>query len=420
MPYYQWVHGSTDADDDPPSDGAALDGAALAGGAGDDDFALAVRSTPLAAVIEKELAAAGGRISFQHFMGLALGHPRWGYYSRKRLAWGAGGDYETSPEVHPIFGYLWARQIAECWERLGRPDPFQLVELGAGSGAFAAAILGWLRERAPACAGALRPLLLDGHRKRLDDQRRALEDAELAASHALLEEWLARSQPVTGVVISNEFFDALPVHLVERRGEMLHEWQVVSAAGGGFAFELGPPAAPALEAYFARCGVMPGDGCRAEVSLAAPELMRRIAGRIERGYLITIDYGAEAADLYAPWRRMGTLMAFRDHSPQPDPLASPGLLDLTAHVDFTPLAAAAEGFSPAPTVSQAEALVALGIGEALDAARARAGRDFAWLAADRRAAETLCDPDALGRIRVLVQAKGAPLEGLCCLRPVLE
>ncbi len=412
MPYHRWMHGSTHADEDPLSNGAERDG--------DDDFALAVRSTPLAAVIAEEIAAAGGRVSFQRFMALALGHPQWGYYSRERLAWGAGGDYETSPEVHSIFGYLWARQIAECWERLGRPDPFSLVEVGAGSGAFAVAILGWLRERAPACARALRPLLLDGHRNRLEDQRRALGAMGLDASHALLEEWLARSQPVAGVVISNEFFDALPVHLVERRGETLHEWFVAPASGDGFAFELGPAGAPALAEYFARCGVTPGDGCRAEVSLAAPELMRRIAGRIDRGYLITIDYGSEAAELYAPWRHMGTLMAFRDHSPQPDPLASPGLLDLTAHVDFTALASAADGFNAAPTVSQAEALVALGIGETLDAARARAGRDFARFAADRRAAETLCDAAGLGRIRVLVQAKRAPLEGLRCLRPVLE
>ena len=412
MPYHRWMHGFTDVDDDPPLDGDLLNG--------DDDFALAVRSTPLATVIAEELAAAGGSITFHRFMALALSHPQWGYYSRELLAWGAGGDYETSPEVHSIFGYLWARQIAECWERLGRPDPFSLVEVGAGSGAFAVAVLGWLRERAPDCAAAVRPLLLDGHGNRLEEQRRALEAMGIDATHELLEEWLPRSQPLTGVVISNEFFDALPVHLVERRGETLHEWHVVSAPGGGFAFELGPLGAPALAEYFARCGATPGDGCRAEVSLAAPELMRQIAGRMNRGYLITIDYGSEAVELYAPWRRMGTLMAFRDHSPQPDPLASPGLLDLTAHVDFTTLAWAADGFSAAPTVSQAEALVALGIGETLDSARARAGRDFARFAADRRAAATRCDPAGLGRIRVLVQARGTALEGLRCLRPVLE
>ena len=115
-----------------------------------DDFALAEGATPLAAVIEGEIAAAG-RITFARFMELALGHPEHGYYARPGLAWGRDGDYETSPEVHPIFGYLWARQIAECWERLGSPAAFDLVEPGAGSGAFASALLDWLRARAPEC-----------------------------------------------------------------------------------------------------------------------------------------------------------------------------------------------------------------------------------------------------------------------------
>ena len=130
-------------------------------------------------------------------------------------------------------------------------------------------------------------------------------------------------------------------------------------------------------------------------------------------------YGHAAATLYASWRRMGTLMAFRGHSPQPDPLAAPGLTDLTAHVDFTTLARAAEaaGCTVAPHVSQAEALVALGIGENLEAARARAATDLAAYANARRAAETLLDSTGLGRIRVLVAAKGAPLD-LSCLASI--
>ena len=385
-----------------------------------DDFALAARSTPLASVIAGEIASASGRITFERFMALALGHPQHGYYSRPDLRWGAEGDYESSPEVHAIFGYLWARQVQQCWELLGSPPTFALVEPGAGSGAFAASMLGWLRERAPACFEAARPLLLDHHRHRLDEQRRTLEAAGLVAEHALFEDWLTRPEAVTGVVISNELFDAFPAHLVERRGERLHEWHVVTAAGGGFAFELGEASTPELAAHLARLGVTPGDGCRAEVSFAAGEAMRGLARRLERGYVLTIDYGYEAAELYAPWRRMGTLMAFRRHSPQPDPLASPGLLDLTCHVNFTALAAAAggAGFEPAPLVSQAQALAALGAGEALDAARQRMGRNLEQFAAERRAIDTLLDPGGLGRIRVLAQAKDAPLAGLRCLQPV--
>lgn len=382
-----------------------------------DDFALAARSTPLARVVREEIEQSGGRITFERFMALALGHPEHGYYSREQVVWGAQGDYETSPEVHPIFGYLWAQQIEQCWQQLDRPDPFHLIEPGAGSGRFALDILTWLRERAPQCAAATRLTLLDGHPLRLAQQRRLLEAGGVDAEYALVDEWLADGEAVTGVVISNEFFDALPVHLVERRGEALQEWHV-ALEHGELVFELGPASTPEIDAAFARLGLLPGDGCRAELCLAAPAVMQAMAARLDRGYLITIDYGKEADDLYASWRRMGTLMAFRNHSPQPDPLASPGLLDLTAHVDFTTLAAAAQQFESAATVSQAEALTAIGIGEALEASRGRAGDDLARFAADRRAVETLLDPAGLGRIRVLAQARSAPLDGLRCLRPV--
>ncbi|MEZ4504117.1 MAG: SAM-dependent methyltransferase [Dehalococcoidia bacterium] len=379
-----------------------------------DDFALAERETPLLPIILEEIERAGGRITFARFMDLALGHPEHGYYAREDLRWGPEGDFETSPEVHPIFGYLWARQIEECWQRLGRPATFDLVEVGAGSGAFSRSMLTWLRERAPTCFEAARPVLLDGHPRRLEGQRAALAGAGLEARHALLGDWLAEDTPVEGVIISNELFDAFPVHIVERRGRTLHEWHV-TVEDGELAFVLDAASTPALAAYFEPLGLEPGEGCRAEVSLDAIEGMRALDARLGRGYLVTIDYGYEAAELYASWRRMGTLMAFRHHSPQPNPLSRPGRTDLTAHVDFTSLAAAASGCASAPLTTQAEALVALGLGEALEAARERMGEDLAAFASARRAADTLVEPAGLGRIRVLVQAKGVPLEGLRCL-----
>ena len=381
-----------------------------------DDFALAARAAPLTAIVRAEIAGRGP-IPFARFMELALYHPEHGYYARAGLAWGRAGDYETSPEVHPVFGYLWARQIEECWRRLGEPAAFDLVEPGAGSGAFMAAMLDWLRERAPACRAAARPVLLDAHPRRLAEQRAVLEARGHEARHALLADWLAEGEPAEGVAISNELFDAFPVHLVERRGGELREWRV-AAGGGGLRLELGEASTPALAEHFARLGLEPGEGCRTEVSLAAIGAMRGIASRLGRGYLLTVDYGYEAERLYAPWRRMGTLAAYRRHSPQPDPLALPGETDLTAHADLTSLAAAAAeaGFEAAPPVTQAEALIALGIGEQLEAARARAALDVLAWAEARRAADALLAPDGLGRVRVLAAARGAPLDGLRCLR----
>ncbi len=381
-----------------------------------DDFALASRATPLAGIVRAEIEAAGP-MTFARFMALSLGHPEHGYYARPDLRWGREGDFETSPEVHPIFGYLWARQVRECWERLGSPSRFDLVEAGAGSGAFAVALLTWLRERAPVCFAAARPRLLDGHPRRLEEQHARLEAAGLEGECVLLADWLGRPERVTGVVISNELFDALPVHLLRREGGTLLEWYVGVDDGGALRLEAGEPSSPALAQRFLKLGLEPGEDCDAEVSLAAAELMTAIAGRLDRGYVLTIDYGYAAPELYAPWRRGGTLLAFRNHSPQPDPLSMPGLTDLTAHVDFTSLAAAAAraGFEAAPLTTQARALVALGLGEAVEAARQRIGEDFAGFAVARRAADTLLEPAGLGRIKVQALAKSVPLEGLRCL-----
>jgi len=231
------------------------------------------------------------------------------------------------------------------------------------------------------------------------------------------------------------------VHLVTRRGGSpapWSEWCVARAVSPSSSFSRpspspsgdalvlveGPPSTRAFAAYFARLGLLPGDGARVEVGLASLDAMRRIAAKVERGYVLTIDYGYEARDLYASWRREGTLMAFRAHSPIPDPLSEPGRTDLTYHVDLTSLAATAldtgEGWTAAPPASQAEALTVLGLPDALRAAESRAHEDALRWMADRRAAETLTDPTGLGRIRVLALARHADLDGLACLRSLAE
>jgi SAM-dependent MidA family methyltransferase len=161
-------------------------------------------------------------------------------------------------------------------------------------------------------------------------------------------------------------------------------------------------------------GLLPGEGCRAEVNLAALVWMRQVAAALARGFVLTFDYGHEARDLYAPWRRDGTLLCFYRHNPSPDPYVRVGKQDMTAHVDFTSLVEEGRrhGLEPLGITTQSRFLAALGIGGAL-APPSGAELPLEEYYARRRAVSELLDPAGLGRIRVLVQAKGV---GGCKLR----
>src|ERR671916_3278398 len=133
----------------------------------------------LIAVIRAEIDAAGGRISFARFMELALYHPTWGYYLSPTRRPGRPGDFLTAPETHPFFGITLARQIAECWERLDRPDPFVIREYGSGIGALAWDIIAGLYEEAPECRAALQYRLVETNPHRLAQSLEGLAEGGL-------------------------------------------------------------------------------------------------------------------------------------------------------------------------------------------------------------------------------------------------
>src|SRR5207253_206106 len=162
-----------------------------------------------------------------------------------------------------------------------------------------------------------------------------------------------------------------------------------------------------LAAYFARLGLLPGQGCAAEVNLDALDWQRAVASVVSRGFVLTLDYGYQAPQLFAPWRRDGTLLCFYEHAVTTDPYQRIGRQDLTAHVDFTSLARAGAdaGLQPLGLTSQRRFLAALGITDALRGGPASAPSLEEYLAR-RRAVETLLDSEGLGRIRVFVQGKG--------------
>jgi SAM-dependent MidA family methyltransferase len=338
-----------------------------------------------------------GRITFRQFMEMVLYHPDEGYY-RVRKAIGRRGDYLTSPELHPLFGAVLARQLSQFWELLDRPVPFRVVEIGAGNGTLGRSLL---------TAGS--PELQQAMQYSIVEPGMALRQRQAETLGALAKhvEWLdAFDGPMTGCVVSNELVDSFPVHRVTVAGGRLQE-VYVCREGDRFVEKTDQPSTSGISAYFAALGLLPGEGCAAEVNLDALDWIAAIGDSITRGFVLTIDYGYAARRLYAHWRRAGTLLTFYQHTSGVDPYARIGLQDMTSHVDFTSLALAGErhGLVPLGFGSQQQVLAALGIRDALAGGPGAAAGLEEYLAR-RSAVNALLDPEGLGRIRVLAQGKG--------------
>jgi SAM-dependent MidA family methyltransferase len=219
-------------------------------------------------------------------------------------------------------------------------------------------------------------------------------------------ESLPPSGSIEGCVLSNELLDALPFERVRaREGRLL---EVQAGLEGERLVDVEVPGRGEIEAYFNALGLLPAEGCDAEVGLAAVEWARRAAGTLQRGYLLTLDYGYEAAELFAPWRKRGSLLTFYRHTSGDDPYARIGRQDITASVDFTSVKRAGEeaGLETLGLTTQTDFLTALGIGETL--ARQPGPDEIEAYYALRRSVIELTDPSGLGRIRVLVQGRDVP------------
>jgi SAM-dependent MidA family methyltransferase len=369
------------------------------------DFESTTENELLKDVIRGRIEDEGG-ITFEQFMALALYHPAQGYYRSPGEKMGRQGDYMTSPHSHPIFGQLVARQLSQMWDLMGRPSTFDVLEMGAGNGLLCRDVLRWAQRQAPDFLEALRYRLRETSEELTRRQRRNIEQLGPAAERARWEETTAPLEAVEGCVLSNELLDSFPVHRVAMEKGRLRE-VYVKWREGRFQEELGDPSSEALVGYFEALGLWPGEGCRAEVNLAAVDWMREVAGALRRGFVMTFDYGYEAQQLYAPWRRDGTLLCFYQHAVSGNPYARIGRQDMTSHVDFTTLVRAGEeyGLALLGLTTQERFLTALGIGSALAQPR-DAGARLEEYYARRRGVAELTDPAGLGRIKVLLQEKG--------------
>lgn len=373
-----------------------------------DDLGPETDNAALRDLIVREIATSGP-ITFRRFMELVLYQPGEGYYSSPREKIGRSGDYLTSPEISPLFGYALARQVAEFWRCLGSPERFDLVEAGAGTGALAVDVLRWSGAREPEFYAALRYVAVElspAMRRRQEDRLARWIGAGKAEIVERLEAF--DQNGIHGCLLSNELLDSFPVHRVTVTNGRLQEIYV-ALESGRLTETIGDISTAALQTYFERLGLLPGEGCLAEVNLAALDWLQSAASPLRRGYILTLDYGYAAKRLYAPWRRAGTLLCFYRHTANDNPYIHLGHQDMTSHVDFSSLAQAAleYGFEPVAFADQSALLTNLGIGEMV---RLESGRDLALeeYYARRRSVEQLLDPSGLGAVRALLLSKGAP------------
>ncbi len=292
--------------------------------------------TPLGELIAGEIRGTGP-LPFRKFMEMALYHPELGYYRRPRDPFGVGGDFYTNAQLQPVFGRLLARRIDTWRHQMGCPEDFTVVEMGAGRGETVSEI--------ECCLPGVTCTTVDVASGKLPDRFR-------------------------GVVICNEFFDALPVHSVEQKDKGLVE-HYVDLAADGFDWAEGSLSDPRLKGYLQSYAPRLAKGQRVEVNFEALDHLMKIAQSLENGYVLTIDYGYTANEI-ADGRRLpvGSLISYVKHQASEDVLASPGERDITAHVNFTALEKRGEelGFSSSGLQTQAMFLSEIGRQDDFEAA----------------------------------------------------
>ena len=303
-------------------------------------------------LIGEQVARSGGWLPFDRYMALALYAPGLGYYANTSRKFGtmpgSGSDFVTAPEMSPLFGRMLAVQVREALQQTGTHEVW---EFGAGSGALAAELLQALGDR------VRRYTIVE-----LSANLRARQQQALAA-FADRVTWASElPEKMEGVVVGNEVLDAMPVKLLARRRDIWHE-RGLTLQDGKLAWSevpthLRPPVIPQGTNDYVT-----------EVHHQAEAFLRTLGERLVAGAAFFIDYGFPEAEYYHPQRSMGTLMCHRGHMADADPLDSPGEKDITAHVNFTGIAIAAQeaGLPTLGYASQGRFLVNCGIGEAMAA-----------------------------------------------------
>ena len=318
-----------------------------------------------------EITSHGGRITFERFMEMALYHPRLGYYTGNSRI-GRDGDFFTNVSVGALFGRILAKQFLTFRDELGNPPDFRIVEFG-------------------------------GHHGQLrDDVLREAPDLD----YHVIENGDSIPDTISGCVFSNEFLDALPVHRVKVVGGQWQELYVSTQSVNGTPFVevAGPLSSPLIEAYLRDLPAHLMEGYTTEINLRSWDWMDDIARRLTQGYVLTIDYGHERNNHFAPHRRDGTLLCYHRHTQSANPFEQIGLQDITAHVEFTSLMEQGErsGLETVLFCDQTQYILNAGLKIIESIATGNAGQ---W-SPERNQIHQLMHPSMMGRaFKVMIQRK---------------
>ena len=309
-----------------------------------------------------------------------------GYYKRSDLKrWGREGDYRTSPERSELFAATFARYFAKLYDELQQPSQWTIVEAGPGRGDFAAGVQRRLRERFPSVFEATRYVVIETN------------------------EELAQLTPIKiGVFFSNELLDAFPVHRLTKAGDELSELYITLNSDGRFVWTNGPVSTGRIGEFLREYSVELAVGQIIEVNLEIDNWLSSVVSKLESGYLITVDYGAESCDLFdATLRPNGTLRAFARHSFVDDVLAQPGDYDITSSVNWSQVQAVGTrlGFTTVEFAPQDRFLLSAGLLEELERQLNSLTSDADKLALSSGAREMILPGGMGSSFQVLVQRR---------------
>ena len=347
----------------------------------------------------KDLIRSRGPIPFRDWMEAALYDPAGGYYNRTDLKrWGREGDYRTSPERSDLFAGTFARYFARLYDELGRPSQWTIVEGGAGEGRFAQGVLRTLAEEFQPVFAATRYCVEEISSDSAARARETLSEFKERVSFA------TSCDVDTGIYFSNELLDAFPVHRVVDKGELY----VALDADNNFTWSVGPFSTSRLAEFLEEHSIKLAPNQAIEINLAIDDWLTSVAAKLKRGYVITVDYGAEPPELFdVSLRPNGTLRAFSRHGFVDDVLSEPGAYDITSSVNWTQVKTTGErlGLQVVEFASQDKFLLSAGLLEELNVKllRAPTNADKMRLTADAK--EMILPGGMASNFQVLVQRR---------------